>query len=164
MHWSHISLPLFIIVICSSINSIQCQLNGSCSMVVASDLGSTSNFSRAGIVGRFISGTGAQILEFNVICLSTSVRRNTYRTAAVTVRYSCLACNQSSPGTVMDVTEVFTLGCDGFTNSWTALGSDPVPLTFLSTPLEKKCSSCIAPSLGQGMANYDNSTFCLRKN
>lgn len=165
---SHISLHLFItitIIICSNINLIWCGflLTGNCSSITVGDLGSTTNFSQAGVVGQSTGGAGVQILGFNVLCISPSVRRNTYLTAVVAVHYNCLECFQSLPGNITNVTNVYTLRC-GDLNIWTITGIHPVPLTSLSTLLEKRCALCTGPSNFGSSPNYDNSTFCLRKN
>ena len=134
---------------------------GNCMMVNPSDLGSQDSFSEDGIIAEIVDGE-VQLVDFNVVCLSSGSLRNTYRSASVLAEYNCRG--SCFGGTGLRINQ-FTFEC-GTLNQWVAIMSvdgslnDSIrtdSMATMTTPLETFCANCMDPRFNEAS---DSITHC----
>lgn len=147
-------VALILAVLSALTPTIRAGSPGGCPLLTLSDLGSNLTFSTAGLVSSALTADGnppVQIRDFNIVCLSTGIQRNTYSSASVVIRYGCESgqCRSGEMG-------LFFFSCS--IDVW-ELGPPPDtnPLANLTTPLETSCSMC---GVGE---TFSRVTFCNRK-
>ena len=116
-----------------------------CSIVTESDLGNPSMLSSEGIISAVQGRALVQVLQINIVCLSSGQRRNTYSTASVLARYNCLNCTASMM--MQELVNQFTFPCN-MQNQWVppSGGITPDPMANFTTPLDRNCGLCLYPS------------------
>lgn len=150
---SPVKIALALVTTCYLLHTIGAQ---NCPMLTLSDLGSNQTFSSMGLVSTLLLDNQVQIIDFNIVCLSSGVLRDTYSTASVVISYMCEGgvCAERVPGVLTDQF-VFLCNGDVWGNSVNLIMN---PSASLSTPLDTSCSECTAdPEIS------DPVTLCISK-
>lgn len=132
--------------------------SANCPLLTLSDLGSNEMFTSMGLVSAVLpDNQPVQIVDFNIVCLSSGMLRDTYSSASVVISYMCAGgtCTGRNPGTV---TDQFVFSCNG--DVWGGNFSNVItdPIADLTTPLETSCSGCrTVPEISDGV------TLCICK-
>ena len=122
-----------------------------CAPLTVQDLGSTTEFSRDGLIARSIIFDAAivripiRILNYKILCEATGILRNTASSVSVLVEFQCEGLGASrSCDRRTRITRQFQFGCSRSRNVFDFESSDPVnisPIATFDTELDTSCLS-----------------------
>ncbi len=147
---------------------------GSCTPITTADIGNITSLSTTGLVAKFLSDsnvnpTMVRIIEYNVVCESLGLIRETVASTSFIVQYECLGsgCLGNDPTIVQTFLHQFQMHCNrGPPPSFSVPSIFSVfpeniitvdPTGDLFTPASDGCGSCFVSFIS---TEYDSDTHC----
>ena len=144
-----------------------------CPLLQGSELGNSQNANMAGLIADTLVTTvsqpparpSVQVLGYNIVCQTTGMQRNTFRSVSVVVNYTCDGISWAfCDGTPL--LSQFEFEC-GTGNAWIPGEGGSTVGAFteisdgdLSTPLRADCGTCISPLRTLFGSITNNSNHC----
>ena len=165
--------PFSLLLLCSISALTFVSGQNDCPLIQRNELGNSQSASMAGLIAdtlvAFIGQPPArplvQVLGYNIVCQTTGMQRDTFRSVSVVANYTCDGiswpfCNS------MPLLSQFEFGC-GTGDEWVAAVDGSAEGIFteisdgdLSTPLRTDCGVCIGPVRTTFSSITNNTNHC----